>query len=68
MYNIDNDSERGEPANEEGLPISSIDVLNKHVSKRGVFKSPDPAYLAKRRDELEGTSKRLTEDGGYVSN
>ena len=67
MRDDDTGSERDEPADEEGLPIPSTDVLSKHVSKRGMFKSPDPAFLAQRRDEIESINKRLTEDRRYVS-
>ena len=67
MRDDDTGSERDEPADEEGLPIPSTDVLSKHVSKRGMFKSPDPAFLAQRRDEIESMNKRLTEDRRYVS-
>ena len=67
MHDDDTGSERDELADEEGPPIPSTDVLSKHVSKRGIFKSPDPAFLAQRRDEIESSNKRLTGDRRYVS-
>ena len=66
MHDDDASSERDEQADEEGLPIPSTDVLSKHVSKRGMFKSPDPAFLAQRRDEIERINNRLTGERRYV--